>query len=232
MRAKSSIFQAVLYSTFLVSTLAPIVEVSATAALASKPLQPSACNNVCDKLKGIKETLSKLEQEMQRLQTEIGGLTEACGDIKEPPPLWKGDISFVLTWVHQGDRDPLGPDIDIWVKDPKGNRLSSSSKSRMGPTEEGGSVDLDDEAGYAEKGDVAKGAGPERVYWPKGRSPTGNYEFGCRFYEGNGSATCTIDVYIGNKRVLKVSDSVSPDKKESRTWTVENADQSDEFKRR
>ncbi len=102
----------------------------------------------------------------------------------------------------------------------------------MGPTEEGGEVDLDDEAGYAESGDLAKGAGPERVYWPDGRSPAGTYEFGCKLYEGNGTATCTITVYIRNTQVLRVSDSVSPDKKESRTWTVEHTGQSDEFRHR
>jgi hypothetical protein len=100
----------------------------------------------------------------------------------------------VLTWTHSGDRKPLGPDVDIWVEDPKGNTLSSTRRSQMGPTDECGVVDLNDEAGYAEDGDAAKGSGPERVFWPEGQSPAGNYELGCKLYEGNGSANCTISV--------------------------------------
>ncbi len=135
--------------------------------------------------------------------------------------LAKGGVSFVLTWEHTGDKEPAGPDIDIWVTDPNGNKLSSERRSLMGPTSEGGSVDLDDEGGYAESGDEASGSGPERVFWPRGKSPFGTYTFGCKYAEGSGSARCKIDIYVNGKRYGSVSDSVNPEKKVSRTWTFE-----------
>jgi len=142
-----------------------------------------------------------------------------CNFRVKPNPLKKGRLSFVLTWSHKGDRQRNGPDIDIWVKDPRGNNLSSARSSQMGPTAEGGQVDLDDEGGYAEKGDDGSGSGPERVFWPVG-IPSGEYLFGCRYAEGNGTALCRIQVFIGNNKPLVFQDRVGPDKKESRTWKV------------
>jgi len=132
----------------------------------------------------------------------------------------KGDISFILTWKHSGDSAPNGPDIDIWVEDPLGNRLQSSYASSMGPTKEGGQVDIDDEGGYAESGDEGSGGGPERVFWPQGKSPQGTYKFGCTYWEGDGTARCNLDVFYQGKKVKTATDTLEPESKESEVHSI------------
>jgi hypothetical protein len=114
----------------------------------------------------------------------------------------RGDISFTLTWRHSGSSRPKGPDIDIWVEDPKKQRLSTSGDGRgLGPTPEGGRIDIDDRGGWA-SGNKGNGGGPERVFWPQGGAPKGRYSFGVRYYQGDGTAAYTVRVYTGTNLVL------------------------------
>lgn len=129
-------------------------------------------------------------------------------------PAGKGDVSFVLTWTWQGDTTPLGPDIDIFVVDPKGVRLNTSrTGAGMGPTAEGGQVDRDDQAGYG--GTNPTGKGPERVFWPSGAAPAGKYKYGCYFFEGQGTAQCTLSVYLKGAKVASVTEEISMASKRS-----------------
>ena len=114
----------------------------------------------------------------------------------------RGDISFTLVWKYsvnvQGRDQRGGPDVDIWILDPKGHRINTSSEGLgLGPTPEGGRADIDDRGAHG-NGD---GGGPERVFWPEGQAPAGKYTFGVRWYEGEGSARFVLRVYKGAKLV-------------------------------
>lgn len=121
----------------------------------------------------------------------------------EPPP--KGDISFVLTWSWTGSSKSGGPDIDMWVADPRGQELSSSRNGYgLGPSPDGGLIDYDDRGGFCYDSDCGPkddGGGPERAYWPTGKALHGTYTYGVRYYQGDGTANYTLKVYIGTNIV-------------------------------
>lgn len=111
-------------------------------------------------------------------------------------PGYRGDISFVLVWSYAGSSRYRGPDIDVWVTDPRGQTLSSSREHLgLGPSPEGGEIDIDDRGGWGDGWGQGDGGGPERVYWPETKSPVGTYTYGVRYYIGNGIATYTLRVY-------------------------------------
>jgi hypothetical protein len=112
----------------------------------------------------------------------------------------RGDVSFTLVWkydinVQGGDRRG-GPDVDIWILDPLGHRISTSTEV-LRRTPEGGGADFDDRGAHG-NGD---GGGPERVFWPEGKAPVGKYVYGVRWYQGVGSARFILRVYQGDKLV-------------------------------
>ncbi|PLX92966.1 MAG: hypothetical protein C0619_04990 [Desulfuromonas sp.] len=143
-------------------------------------------------------------------------------EVPAPPPDEvgaSGDISFTLSWYHQGSSDPEGPDIDIWVIDPLEQKLSSSRAGfGMGPTPEGGEIDFDDR-GASGDGD---GGGPERVYWPLGASLPGEYSFGVRYYSGDGTANYALRVYKGETLLMTKTGSLASVGGEIFVGTVEN----------
>jgi len=111
----------------------------------------------------------------------------------------RGQFSCTLVWRYRG-RQPNrlrgGPDIDCWVVDPRGQRLSSSQEGfGLGPTPEKGQIDVDDQGAYG----PGNGSGPERVFWPDGAAPLGHYRFGVRWYNGTGKVRYTFRVYLGTK---------------------------------
>lgn len=129
-----------------------------------------------------------------------GGGGSGAGAAKDPGA--RGDASFTLTWTYtmnrQGTDGRGGPDIDIWVVDPLGQKISTSRDGMgMGPTQEGGQADFDDLGGYGQ-GD---GGGPERIFWPDGKAPKGAYRFGVCWFQGQGTARYTLRVYRGRKMV-------------------------------
>ena len=115
----------------------------------------------------------------------------------------RGDVSFTLTWTYsqnvQGADRRGGPDVDIWVTDPLGQRINTSEERpiRKGPTPEGGRADFDDRGAHGD----GNGGGPERVFWPKGKAPVGDYTYGVRWYQGEGSARFILRVYRGKELV-------------------------------
>lgn len=112
-------------------------------------------------------------------------------------------MSFTLTWQYdldrQGEDGSGGPDIDIWVLDPLGQRINTSTEPpiSVGPTPQGGRADRDDRGGYG----TGNGGGPERIFWPEGRSPGGVYRYGVRWFRGKGSARYVMKVYLGEELV-------------------------------
>ena len=115
-----------------------------------------------------------------------------------------GDPAFTLTWSHdQGDE---GPDIDLWVRNPKGQLVSTSRDGYgLGPTPEGGAIDRDDLGAHGS----GTGGGPERAYWRQGSAPSGTYTYGVRYYQGDGTANYTVRVYINGKLEEKKTGSFS-----------------------
>lgn len=117
----------------------------------------------------------------------------------------KGDVSFTLIWTYtianQGILNSGGPDVDIWVTDPKGNTINTSQEgsTRMGPTAEGGHADIDDRGGHGQI--RSRGGGPERIFWPDGQAPAGKYRYGVRWFAGVGEARYTLRVYLGKNLV-------------------------------
>ena len=110
-------------------------------------------------------------------------------------PGGRGDISFTLTWTHSGSSSSEGPDIDMYVTDPNGYKLSTSRDGYgLGPTPNGGSIDYDDRGGDG----AGDGGGPERAFWPTGAADRGTYTFGVRYYSGTGTAYYTLRVYVGS----------------------------------
>ena len=115
----------------------------------------------------------------------------------------RGDVSFTLSWTYdvggQGPERKGGPDIDIWVMDPLGQRINTSDERpiRRGPTQQGGRADRDDQGGYG-PGD---GGGPERIFWPDNKSPSGTYRYGIRWFNGVGSVEYVVRVYLGKELV-------------------------------
>ncbi len=110
--------------------------------------------------------------------------------VTTPPVPLAGDPEFQLTWTWA--TNDQGPDIDLWVRDPYGNLLSSSRDGLgLGPTPEGGRIDMDDQGKFG----PGTGGGPERAYWPAGKAPLGNYTYGVRYYKGSGTITYTLRVY-------------------------------------
>lgn len=112
----------------------------------------------------------------------------------------RGDVSFTLVWKYDVDVQGIdrrgGPDVDIWILDPLGHRISTSTNV-LERTPEGGKADFDDRGAHG-NGD---GGGPERVFWPEGKAPAGKYVYGVRWYQGDGSARFTLRVYQGDKLV-------------------------------
>ncbi|HNY51129.1 MAG TPA: hypothetical protein PLV50_08645, partial [Smithella sp.] len=130
-----------------------------------------------------------------------------------------GDISMTLTWSWSGSSETEGPDIDMWVTDPNGHRLTTSRDDySLGPCPCGGQIDFDDLGGWG-PGD---GGGPERAFWPTGSAPSGTYTYGVRYYQGDGTANYTLKVYKGTAlqttktgtsmiRIVKRKTEISPD---------------------
>ncbi len=160
--------------------------------LASKKMRLEQADDMQGYLTGLaKDRAAGLSAQCEAREEEVGALT------------------FVLTWTSSGDSEDKGPDMDIWVSDPAGNYLSSERTSMWGPTDEGGQVDRDDEGGYAEVGDDASGGGPERVLWST-EPPKGVYEFGCKYYEGDGDVECTIEVIVEGAKVGEAVSKAGP----------------------
>lgn len=112
-------------------------------------------------------------------------------------PGGKGDISFTLTWSWY-DSGSEGPDIDMWVLDPNGYRLSTSRDGYgLGPSPDNGQIDVDDRGAFGD-GD---GGGPERTFWPSGQAPAGKYTYGVRYYQGDGAVSYILNVYKGTVKV-------------------------------
>lgn len=106
-----------------------------------------------------------------------------------------GDLSFVLIWTYTGSSRSEGPDIDLWVENPDGERLSTSRDGlALGPDSYGGTIDLDDRGGWG----AGIGSGPERLSWPVASAPAGSYSFGTRYFEGDGDVEVTLKVYRGS----------------------------------
>jgi len=125
------------------------------------------------------------------------------GNAKPGPSLGaKGDVSFTLVWTYdidrQGAKNTGGPDVDIWVEDPRGNVINTSEQgsTKKGPTREGGRADYDDRGAYGTDA-LSDGGGPERVFWPTGKAPEGTYRYGVRWYQGRGRASYALQVYRG-----------------------------------
>lgn len=115
-----------------------------------------------------------------------------------------GDPAFTLTWSH--DQSDEGPDIDMWVRDPKGQILSTSRDGySLGPTPEGGAIDRDDLGAHG----GGTGGGPERTYWRQGSAPSGTYTYGVRYYQGEGTADYTLRVYVNGDLVATKTGSFS-----------------------
>jgi len=121
----------------------------------------------------------------------------------------RGNPTFTITWSYDGDSQSEGPDIDIWVVDPREQTLSTSRDGySLGPTPQGGRIDYDDQ-GATGPGD---GGGPERVYWPLGEASHGTYTYGVRYYAGTGTAHYTLRVYKnGNLYTTKTGTLTCPD---------------------
>ena len=127
-----------------------------------------------------------------------GGRLSGKGFVGRPgdDPGGRGELAFTLTWSWTGSSRREGPDIDMWVRDPRGQTLSTSRNGfSLGPTPQGGRIDFDDLGGWGD----GNGGGPERTFWPKGKTPTGKYTYGVRYYQGNGTASYTLRVYRGKK---------------------------------
>jgi hypothetical protein len=98
----------------------------------------------------------------------------------------RGDVSWTLTWSWENSEKSEGPDIDLWVKDPNGDRISGAN-----PSHDILELDYDDRGGFGD-GD---GGGAERVYF-KNSIVTGTYEYGVRWYEGDyGSVSYILKLY-------------------------------------
>ena len=132
-----------------------------------------------------------------------GGGSGASNGGRDPGA--RGDISVTLTWSYEIDEQGIkgkgGPDIDLWIVDPLGQKLSSSRDGcGIGPTPQGGGrIDMDDQGAYGGASDVGKGGGPERAYWPKGAAPKGKYKYGVTYFKGEGFVNYTVNVYLGDK---------------------------------
>ena len=123
----------------------------------------------------------------------------------------RGDASFTLVWSYsqgkQGHDMRGGPDVDLWVIDPLGQKLSTSRDGvALGPTPEGGQIDFDDLGGYG-PGD---GGGPERAFWPEGKAPKGTYTYGVRWFQGTGTAKYALRVYRGKTLETTKSGTLTP----------------------
>ncbi|MCG3171860.1 MAG: hypothetical protein GMKNLPBB_00001 [Myxococcota bacterium] len=126
----------------------------------------------------------------------------------------RGDISFTLVWsfsidAQMGERRG-GPDIDLWIVDPDGFRLSSSREGAgLGPSKNGGQIDMDDRGAWGD-GD---GGGPERAFWPTGGAPKGTYVYGVRWYLGFGSVQYTLRIYRGSTLVQEKTGRLGADQR-------------------
>jgi len=105
-----------------------------------------------------------------------------------------GNITFILTWEFSNSSNTGGPDIDMWIISPNSHRLSSSRDGYgLGPDPDDGKIDHDD------TGDGT--GGPERAFWPERRAPKGKYEYGVRYYGGDGNVNYQVNVFINGKCV-------------------------------
>lgn len=73
-----------------------------------------------------------------------------------------GDVQVSLTW-------PSAADLDLHVVDPDGDEIWYSD---TGPTDEGGYLDHDANAGCGERAPEPA----ENIVWPSGRAPSGTYQ--------------------------------------------------------
>lgn len=126
-------------------------------------------------------------------------------------PGWqeKQGAHFILTWTHTGDSKENGPDIDLKVVDPDGDKLKSS---------------IDDEGGYTDKnhsGDIGWGSGPECVTVPLNEVKAGTYEAWAELSEGDGFAKCKLEVYVNGIKKGDSEAGVSPDNKKSHPLKIE-----------
>jgi len=74
----------------------------------------------------------------------------------------RGDVKVTLSWNNLSD-------VDLHVIDPYGERIFYQHKS----SQSGGILDFDNRNGY----------GPENIYWPAGKAPSGTYEVYVHFYD-------------------------------------------------
>ncbi len=130
---------------------------------------------------------------------ELNLLVGAMNTGAPEDPGARGDPTVTLVWTYSGSSHPQGPDIDIWVTDPKGNTVTTSNGTPPSSADNG-TFDYDDRGGWGTR-DGDNGKGPERVYWTQGKAPRGTYKFGVRFYAGDGKANYTVRVYR-NGRLL------------------------------
>ena len=151
------------------------------------------------------------------------GCTFTPPETIEPPAVQlAGDPEFQLTWTH--DQSDDGPDIDLWVRDPLGNLLSSSREGLgLGPTPEGGLIDIDDRGKFSN--DInSDGGGPERAYWPQNQSPVGVYSYGIRYFDGNTPVNYTMKVYKNGQLYDKKTGVLTNEGNNIQLGTVNNED--------
>jgi hypothetical protein len=82
-----------------------------------------------------------------------------------------GDVQITLTWTTTAD-------LDLWVTGPDGDKIYFADPTS--PT--GGQLDRDDMDGY----------GPENIFWPAGRAPSGEYLVQVDHYSGASPSSYTV----------------------------------------
>jgi hypothetical protein len=95
--------------------------------------------------------------------------------------LGTGDISFRAYW-----KPPRG-DIDLHVIDPNGHELYYQKRY----CDCGGELDRDD----------TTSGGPENIFWPTGKSPTGAFTYYALYFAGAGPENVTFEIRQHGKLV-------------------------------
>jgi len=153
-------------------------------------------------------------------RNELNQLVGAMNSGVPEDPGARGDPTVTLLWTHSGSSRPEGPDIDIWVTDPEG-RTVSTSRGTPPVSADNGTFDFDDRGGWGTR-DGDNGKGPERVFWTQGKAPRGTYEYGVRFYRGDGTANYTVRVYRNGVLLATKSGTLKRENEEQTLGTFEN----------
>ncbi len=151
---------------------------------------------------------------------ELNQLVGAMNSGMPEDPGARGDPTVTLLWTYSGSSRPQGPDIDIWVTDPEGHTISTSRGSPPVSADDG-TFDFDDRGGWGTR-DGDNGKGPERVFWTQGKAPRGTYQYGVRFYQGDGTANYTVRVYRNGVLLATKSGTLRRENEEKTLGTFEN----------